>query len=753
MSPFLIFLSCAVGAAPAANEKVSLENLDKKFVSVNLFDLDPLKAPPHKGGLMELKWKELRGEWLGCQNLAEKLQKKSGDLEPWVARTHLECALKANEVKKNALAITTAFQAVRPTDLRQGPWRDSLREAWFKAGLEAAKSESKKTVAQSYLEVLSEQQDLLSKDQRAALALVWGDLVKATDPEQALFYWKQSQDLKSDSATASRISEAEKARPAFPKPTVATNLIFGGTETEIGAEAQADKEIASLLSQGKRTEAAKKMVELLNRFPNGRFAKRDRERLPQYLISAWEKGEEAEASTFREILSNADALRVGEWAAQLHRRGEDLGAAQLAEKALEVLPNSASASTWLWILGRASLFRGETEKALTAFNKLVQFHSTTDEASEALFRLALIHLRAGHEVLAAKFFEKLISQEKPRWDLSARYWRIRALEKNDKARSDLERDELIRLSPFTYYGLKLRAERENGVLEFPKTDRSPLEIAKSFTWFSGSQKKTWARFKRLSAEGWLLEAQAELASLPAPTQNWALIEWARVLAKAGQYPASIQFTARAMDAEETLRHPRYIEVTYPRAYSRFIDVEAKKYNLDPVLVRSLIRQESAFGLKAVSTSNAMGLMQLIPPTAREVSDEIKLKATIPDDLFRPEINVPMGTYYIAKMLRQFGGTVPFALAAYNAGPTKVNQWVRARPELEQLRGKVFENWRDEIWYDELPWAETSFYVKAILRNILIDRLIDQGRVSVGPGFWSELRLSAAGNPPEETKQR
>ena len=724
-----IVFTALLGASIAHAQilKIDLERALRELPAANAFDADPATPPAKKGGLPELKWRELHDEPARCVQLAEKLQ--TGLLNPWVARVRLDCALRADAKKKDPGMLARAFRAVRPVDLREGPWKDSLRDFWVRAGLGSARPD--------IMAAILDQQDLLSKEQRAYVLAALGELTRKSSPAEALDHFRQSEELKADPQTAARIAELERGRDAVPKPQPAEALAFNKLNVE-GAEGQTDHEIENLLDQNHVVDAAKKMVELLTRFPNGRFAKRDRERLPQLLLSADDHNREGEAQGLREVLATADPQRLTDWAVLLQRRGDDRGALMLAEKALETEQSSPVSVTLLWIKGRSAEFLGEYDKAKSAFNQLIQFDSATDEAAEALFRLSLIELRENDTVNAAKNFERLISMNRPRWDLGARYWRIRAIENSDPARAALERDEVIRQSPFTYYGLRLRAERDHGSLEFAGPDRSPLELTKPVVWLVGSQARAWERFRKLSAEGWLLEAQAELAALPQPTEPWGLLAWARIMAKANQFGVAIQCTSRAMNLDETLRLPRYLQPTFPKVYSRFILPQAKLRGLDPILVRSLIRQESAFGLKAVSTSNALGLMQLIPPTAREVATELKMKVAIPDDLFKPEINVPLGTSYIAKMIDTFGGNVPLGLAAYNAGPVRMAAFLKGRADLGALRGAKFSSWKDEIWYDELPWSETSFYVKAILRNILIDQLIDNGRVDIAADFWPRL---------------
>jgi len=193
-----------------------------------------------------------------------------------------------------------------------------------------------------------------------------------------------------------------------------------------------------------------------------------------------------------------------------------------------------------------------------------------------------------------------------------------------------------------------------------------------------------------------------------------------------------------------------ITLTLPQIYKDLIQEQAIRQKLSPYLVRSLIRQESAFGPRATSTSNAYGLMQLIGPTAQEVATELGLRGiSIPEDVFMPENNIQMGTYYIAKMIKQFAGHVPLGLAAYNAGPHRLKLFVEARKEVSDQMQKYSSDPLDEMWFDELPWYETSFYVKAILRNAILYQLAekasakdpDQRRVQFGSVLWANLVLT------------
>lgn len=739
---FTLALSPSHAAAAVKQGPTEVKAEALKLKGINLYDAGAA-AEKAAGPLVELKKLEVKTDWATCRDHAAKLKDK--DLEPWIARQRLFCASKAFEQKKQTAGLIAAIKAVRAEWLVDGPWSNSLLDLEV-ASLAALADQQMKTNAADILKLydqLLEASSQLSKAQKAKAYFYMAEAaLQMKNEPQALYYYRQSTDLIPDVVANSRITRlSEKLNPRKKAETEAAteeNVETVAAVTADGAEAQTDREIKQLLVNQQPVDAVRRMVEILKRFPGGVYARAYRDRCVELLAAAFESKSDNYLALIS-IMKDADDMRLADWAMSAHRRGMEAASLEFAEKALESLNASPSATSLHWIAGRAASFQGMREKATYHFDQLIQFHAATDEASEASLRLALIHVRDRNYQLAARILERLMGNGK-KYDLVARYWRVRCLEKLGTPKIfEKERDELVQNYPFTYYGLVLRAERSGEkVIEFGKFDRSPLEDQSSPFWLAGAEKKAWARFIKLSAAGWLLEAQAELASVTFPKDPVLAFKLSQEMAAAGQYSMAITFSNRALDGESTLKHPRYLVSGFPKVYATLIDREAGARGLDPVLIRSLIRQESAFSMKAVSRSNAMGLMQMIPPTAQEVANELKIKPSIPDDMYRPEINIPMGTYYYAKVLKEFSKNVPLGLAAYNAGPYRLQRWMNNRPDLTALKSKPFESWEDEIWYDELPWNETSFYVKAILRNVLIYKLIDEGRVAWNVSFWSNL---------------
>jgi soluble lytic murein transglycosylase len=333
-------------------------------------------------------------------------------------------------------------------------------------------------------------------------------------------------------------------------------------------------------------------------------------------------------------------------------------------------------------------------------------------------------------------FERLLAQSQiGLLELPARYWLWRSLQTQNIEGAKEQQEELIRKFPFSYYGLRARIEANGGFVEW-KIEKAKEKLS-SKVWLSEGERLTWKRVQALLKAGWLEEAQKELADLPAVSKSGDKAIRALLWAAAGQFTASSRLANEAWDEAPELRVTSLVQAAYPQVFPDLVQAQAAKRKLDPMLVRSLIKQESGFNPRALSSSNAMGLMQLMMPTAREMAQELKLGAMAKaEDVQVPARNVQMGSLYLSRLLNKYSGSVPLALAGYNAGPARIDRWMKLRASLKGIAERRSSQPDDEIWFDELPYQETSVYVKAILRNLIIYKMLDQGRVQVSEPIWS-----------------
>ena len=124
---------------------------------------------------------------------------------------------------------------------------------------------------------------------------------------------------------------------------------------------------------------------------------------------------------------------------------------------------------------------------------------------------------------------------------------------------------------------------------------------------------------------------------------------------------------------DTASPPWYERLRYPLAYETIIRGHARNYDLEPALLAAVIYQESKFDAEARSDAGAVGLMQLRPETAKGIAERTGGERFRVDDLLDPEINVRYGSWYLRHLLDKYRDE-PLALAAYNAGQTRVDSW-------------------------------------------------------------------------------
>jgi soluble lytic murein transglycosylase len=143
---------------------------------------------------------------------------------------------------------------------------------------------------------------------------------------------------------------------------------------------------------------------------------------------------------------------------------------------------------------------------------------------------------------------------------------------------------------------------------------------------------------------------------------------------------------------------------YPRKYAEYVEKYGDIYNVDVNLIYAIIKAESNFNEKSISSLGAMGLMQLLDSTASEVAQELEMEYST-NMLYNPEFNIQIGVKYFSNLLDSFNGNVPLSLMAYNAGRSTVLNWIE--------EGIIKE---DGSNIEDIPYKETNTYVKRILSS-------------------------------------
>ncbi len=148
------------------------------------------------------------------------------------------------------------------------------------------------------------------------------------------------------------------------------------------------------------------------------------------------------------------------------------------------------------------------------------------------------------------------------------------------------------------------------------------------------------------------------------------------------------------------------KLVYPLYYQKIVEKYSKMYNLDRLLVFAIIWQESKFEKEDISSASAIGLMQIIPSTGKDIAVGMRKRNYKTATLFVPETNIMFGCYYFRYLLNNFDNDVILALCAYNGGPGNTRRWIAAN----------WSSWENEPaeFVEDIPFVETYNYVKKII---------------------------------------
>jgi soluble lytic murein transglycosylase len=332
-----------------------------------------------------------------------------------------------------------------------------------------------------------------------------------------------------------------------------------------------------------------------------------------------------------------------------------------------------------------------------------------EDAALAAMRLVTLHWTAGSQARALEVLRTAGDPDVTTFDGQQRaYWLARA----GAPEGPLLLEALWEAAPFTYYGTRA-AESLGRAHDLPGRIR-PWQGARS----AGASLRAAEIADRaavLSAASFPVRATYEVGRAlegEEPAVLYALGEalHARLL------PAAGVRVGRALQRQEGEWNEALLRLVYPFPYRDSIEREARRNNLDPFLVAGLIRQESGFNAAARSPAGALGLMQIMPATGTSLARELGVGSFRTARLTEPELNVRMGARYLATMLARHDGRTADALAAYNAGPTRMTRW------------RSFPEHRDgDLFTERIPFTETRNYVRIVQTNAAIYRALYGGR--------------------------
>jgi len=464
---------------------------------------------------------------------------------------------------------------------------------------------------------------------------------------------------------ASRLLAAGKPAAAVAQAEVAASQLEGAER----AEAQLLRARA-LAADGRRGEAASSLQE------------------------AWARGAEHVAAQAGMLLARDRA-----------RRGLDAEAIRLADQVARKHPSAPEAEESLLFTARLEADAGRRGRARKRLAKLAARRSGAN-ASMARWQLAWMSYQDRLRDAAERFAEFAASAAADEERAQGLYWQARA----GKGQAALYR-RAAELDPLGWYGLAARARLDQTGAEAPPFPpaRPPIESELPSRLALGMDLVSLGLLAEASAEAdWFVQRHAGDAGTP------ALLVYER----AGRYDRAVTL-AEALLGNRGIRAPRaLLNAAYPAAFPTEVALAARRVGIDPYLLLAVMRRESLFKPDTRSVAGAVGLLQLLPATARRAAMVLGRPPPSEEQLVLPATAIDLGAWYLAELIGRFGDPA-VALAAYNAGPRAAGPWA-ARGAGQEL---------DE-WVEDIPYRETRRYVKVVM------------------GAWSAYRILAGGAPPQ-----
>ncbi len=262
-----------------------------------------------------------------------------------------------------------------------------------------------------------------------------------------------------------------------------------------------------------------------------------------------------------------------------------------------------------------------------------------------------------------------------------------------------------------YYGF-MAAAQVNADVELKAAPAKPLSQADEMRLLAIPGV---GRAVELFAVGDSLNARREWYRMTEVQDASTLHQMAYLAQRMGKLFLAIQTANRANARDDlTLRFPTAYAVAYQEA--------ALRHGVEPYLLQAVTRQESAFQVRVKSSAGALGLMQVLPATAKLAIRRGDLAAVmgsgsgkaVEQDLFIPERNIEIGSYHLSWLLRRYSGLRPLAIAAYNAGESRVDRWLTKARSIPM-----------DVWIETIPFSETRNYVQNVLAFEVVYRELER----------------------------
>jgi peptidoglycan lytic transglycosylase len=407
-----------------------------------------------------------------------------------------------------------------------------------------------------------------------------------------------------------------------------------------------------------------------------------------------------------------------------------LGDDDTARDSLRALADSSvpAAGAALLRLGQLDERDGDEASAEAHYQQMAQV--APDRTAEALFHIGFTRFVRGDRAGALAAWRGGMASGPPAPNLQAQllYWSGKALPSRSAEALDAF-NRAAAAAPESYYGLRAQ-EQLNGTLTIASAAASASTAWLSLSTADVQERDAWFAALNTSWD----RARGDVNALPALRRAESLMElglrteasW-EIDAVAQQYAAAKDIAHLSAVADWATAHdqpqltlrigrqmrdlvglnglPRALQKqVYPAGWGDLVAEQAAAYRVDPLLVLALMRQESSFDPRAQSQAQARGLTQIVPATARNIASRLGRDDFALRDLYKPQVSVEFGTWFLAQLLGDYKGRVFPTLAAYDAGGGNVARWLQRFGD------------DPDLLVEQIPFNETQTYLRLVYDN-------------------------------------
>jgi len=365
------------------------------------------------------------------------------------------------------------------------------------------------------------------------------------------------------------------------------------------------------------------------------------------------------------------------------------------------------------------LGQNRTSEALAKMREQIRLYPTGDMAKDTYWLLMSNLYESGQYKEAIAFVDdnlKHAGEDDLYTQGRLRYFQGRAFEKIANTQSAIQNFlHILNEFPLSYYAML-----SLGRLEVLAADQAALWVqmhrkrvyqpddAENYCFHAIGDSPSFSAARQLTAMALYTDALTELTAFIDSTNPRIAFEGklarAILLKKQARHSESARLAASLLRPAHDLNHQAYAAwlLTYPMPWKDIVSKSATPGSNLFYIVYAIMREESYYDPKAESWANARGLMQIMLPTAQSMASELGMPKPVPADLFKPEVSIPLGAGYLAKLHRILIPHPMFVLPGYNAGQGNVGKWITRFADAEV-----------DLYVEKIPFKEARHYAKRV----------------------------------------